>query len=77
MPTRQDQLTSIAKDYGLVRLAKFILDEGAHGISEHEFTALVTEACTKKKAKATPLHSVVRSPHRRPKARCSARPSQS
>jgi hypothetical protein len=40
---RSDQLRSIAKDFGVVKLAKFIVDDGPHGISEIEFTKMVSD----------------------------------
>jgi hypothetical protein len=44
MLTRTEQLKAFAKNNGgVVRVAKFILAEGAHGISEHDFTEMITE----------------------------------
>lgn len=41
--TRTEHLQSIAKDYGVVRFAKYIVDNGPSGITEAEFTKLVTD----------------------------------
>lgn len=49
MPSRVEQLTAIAKQHGLMRFAKFITEEGASGITEHEFTALVAEDAKRSK----------------------------
>jgi len=39
-----DNWTSIAKDHGIVAVAKHVIDNGAGSLGEHEFTKLVTEA---------------------------------
>jgi len=41
--TRTEHLAAIAKDYGVVRFAKYIVDNGPSGITEAEFTKLVTD----------------------------------
>jgi hypothetical protein len=42
MKNRTEQLRSIAKDYGVAKLAKHLVDDNdAHGITEHELTALI------------------------------------
>ena len=42
---RADELQAIAKDHGVVAVAKHIVDEDkALGISEDEYTSLITEA---------------------------------
>jgi hypothetical protein len=38
-----DSWQNIAKDHGVIAVAKFIVEDGAHGLGEHEFTKLVTE----------------------------------
>ena len=43
MPNRAQQLNAIAKQYGMVQLAKYIIDEGPSGITEQEFTKLITD----------------------------------
>jgi hypothetical protein len=49
-----DNWTSIAKDHGIVAVAKFIVEDGAHVPSEGEFTALVTEFAKKAHPSLTP-----------------------
>ena len=59
---RMEELKSIAKDYGVAKLAKFIIDEGrAHGISEHELTQLIDiEAQKTRKAGERPEQAFAR-----------------
>src|SRR5262249_29480536 len=38
-----DNWTSIAKDHGIIAVAKHVVENGAGSLNEHEFTALVTE----------------------------------
>ena len=38
---RSEELTSIIKQYGPVALAKYLVENGPSGLSEHEFTAMV------------------------------------
>ncbi len=42
--TRTENLAAIAKDYGVARFAKFVIDEGASGITEHELCKMFTDA---------------------------------
>ena len=45
---RADELRDIAKQYGVVAIAKHIIDDGsAHGITEAEFTKLIDDAAQK------------------------------
>jgi hypothetical protein len=48
-PMRNEQLASIAKDFGVVKLAKFICDQGAYGISEKELSAMILDHAIKSK----------------------------
>jgi hypothetical protein len=49
MTNRNEELMSIAKQYGPVAVAKHIIDKGESSISEHEFVAMV-DAYAKSKA---------------------------
>jgi hypothetical protein len=42
--TRAEELSAIAKQYGIAAIAKKVVDDGPGGISEHEMTKLITEA---------------------------------
>jgi hypothetical protein len=73
--TRTEELRAIAKDYGVVRLAKVICDDGAHGITEHELTALITEHAKREHpALAPPPLSSKCSPATTPMVCCCAKP---
>jgi hypothetical protein len=41
---RAEELSAIAKQYGIAAIAKKVVDDGPGGISEHEMTKLITEA---------------------------------
>jgi hypothetical protein len=53
--TMTDNWTSIAKDHGIVAVAKMITNDGdAHGLGEHEFTQLLTEHAKREHPDMTP-----------------------
>jgi hypothetical protein len=39
--TREQNLQQLAKDFGPIKLAKHLIENGPSGLSEHEFTAMV------------------------------------